>query len=128
MYHRSVVNNTSFLQIGGQNGLDKYKKEGYNKRKKGKCFLYFTIKPLLEYIEKTEMASTVIHIGKNDFNKFKVALPEMKVLDKFDEMTNPLIEKYIRNIEENFILEQIRDILLPKLMDGVIDLDKVETL
>ena len=29
-------------------------------------------------------------------------------------------------IEENKILEQLRDTLLPKLMNGEIDLDKIE--
>lgn len=35
-----------------------------NKRPKGKAFLYFTIKPLLYAIEQTQVATTVIHIGK----------------------------------------------------------------
>lgn len=35
-----------------------------NKRPNGKAFLYFTIKPLLFAIEQTQVATTVIHIGK----------------------------------------------------------------
>ena len=33
-----------------------------NKRPKGKAFLYFSIKPLLDVVEKTQVATTVIHI------------------------------------------------------------------
>ncbi|EIT88298.1 type I restriction modification DNA specificity domain-containing protein [Parascardovia denticolens IPLA 20019] len=35
-----------------------------NKRPKGKAFVLFTIKPLLYQIEQTQVATTVIHIGK----------------------------------------------------------------
>ena len=40
-----------------------------NKRPNGKAFLYFTIKPLLFAIEQTQVATTVIHIGKKDFEE-----------------------------------------------------------
>ena len=38
----------------------------------------------------------------------------------------PIVEKYIENLKENKRLEQLRDTLLPKLMNGEIDLDKIE--
>lgn len=97
-----------------------------NIRKNGKAFLYYTLKPLLNYVESTETATTVIHIGKNDFDKFKIVLPNDEVLNKFDKVTTPLIEKIINNIKENETLKQLRDTLLPKLMNGEIDLDKIE--
>lgn len=37
-----------------------------NKRPQGKAFLYYTIKPLLYAIEQTQVATTVIHIGKKE--------------------------------------------------------------
>ena len=42
------------------------------------------------------------------------------------EKLNPIYYKIIYNCEENLNLEQLRDTLLPKLMNGEIDLDKVE--
>ena len=42
------------------------------------------------------------------------------------EKLNPIYYKIIYNCEENLNLEQLRDALLPKLMNGEIDLDKVE--
>lgn len=97
-----------------------------NIRKNGKAFLYYTLKPLLNYVESTETATTVIHIGKNDFDKFKIVLPNDEVLNKFDKVTTPLIEKIINNIKENETLKQLRDTLLPKLMNGEIDLENTE--
>lgn len=97
-----------------------------NKRKKGKAFLYYTLKPLLDFIEKTEVATTVIHIGKNDFDEFKIVLPDDETLDKFDEITNPMVWQIVQNTVQNHKLEQLRDTLLPKLMNGEIDLDNIE--
>lgn len=38
----------------------------------------------------------------------------------------PILEKYIENLKENKRLEQLRDTLLPKLMNGEIDLEKIK--
>lgn len=99
-----------------------------NKRPNGKAFLYYTIKPLLLAIEQTQVATTVIHIGKKDFDLFKVALPANEILDKFDNITTPIIDQIVQNTFENKILCDIRETLLPKLMSGEIDVDNVEGL
>ena len=96
-----------------------------NLRQKWKAFLYYTLKPLLEFVEKTECATTVIHIWKNDFDAFKIILPDDDTLFKFDQLTDPLINKIVNNMEENISLENMRDSLLPKLMNWEINLDKV---
>ena len=97
-----------------------------NKRPKGKAFVYFSIKPLLDVVEKTQVATTVIHIGKKDFDKFQILLPNEVVLDKFDAITEPIIEQIVNNRLENRRLADLRDTLLPKLMSGEIDVDSVQ--
>lgn len=97
-----------------------------NLREKGKAFLYYTIKPLLMNVEMTETATTVIHIGKNDFDKFEINLPPEELLIKYDTITIEMIKKIINNVSQNKILEKLRDTLLPKLMNGEIDLDNIE--
>ena len=92
-----------------------------NKRPKGKAFLYFSIKPLLDVVEKTQVATTVIHIGKEDFDKFQITLPIEDILDKFDELTDPILDQIVANRLENHRLAELRDTLLPKLMNGEIN-------
>ena len=92
-----------------------------NKRPKGKFFLYFTLLPLLNFIEETEMATTVIHIGKKDFDAFRIILPDEKTLNKYDELTMPMFEQIVANKKEITKLAQIRDTILPKLMSGEIE-------
>ncbi|WP_354832119.1 restriction endonuclease subunit S [Akkermansia muciniphila] len=97
-----------------------------NKRPNGKAFLYFTIKPLLHAIEQTQVATTVIHIGKKDFDAFEIALPDTSTLDDFDTLTAPMIRIIVSNIFENKKLAVMRDILLPKLMSGEIDVSNIQ--
>ena len=97
-----------------------------NLRKNGKAFLYYTIKPLLNVIEQTQVATTVIHIGKKDFDAFEIILPDNETLDKFDNITSPMIQKIVSNSFENKRLVATRDALLPKLMSGEIDLSSID--
>ena len=97
-----------------------------NKRPKGKAFLYFTIKPLLYAIEQTQVATTVIHIGKKDYDAFEIMLPDAATLDSFDSLTAPMIMQIVSNSFENKRLAVMRDALLPKLMSGEIDVSAVQ--
>lgn len=92
-----------------------------NKRPKGKAFVLFTIKPLLFQIERTQVATTVIHIGKKDYDAFEFILPDADTLDQFDSITAPMIDQIVNNCLENKRLAEMRDALLPRLMSGELD-------
>lgn len=97
-----------------------------NKRPKGKAFLYLTIKPLLYAIEQTQIATTVIHIGKKDYDAFEVLLPDVSTLDAFDDLTTPMILQIVSNCIENKRLAAMRNALLPKLMSGELDVSNID--
>ena len=97
-----------------------------NKRPKGKAFLFYTIKPLLNMIEQTQVATTVIHIGKKDFDAFEILLPSEDVLNQFDEITTPMVEQIVNNRLENKRLSNLRDTLLPKLMSGELNVSDID--
>lgn len=97
-----------------------------NKRPKGKAFVLFTIQPLLNVIEQTQVATTVIHIGKKDYDAFEIELPDTNTLDQFDEITAPMIDQIVTNRLENKRLAALRDSLLPKLMSGELDVSDID--
>ena len=97
-----------------------------NKRPKGKAFVFFAIKPLLNVIEQTQVATTVIHIGKKDYDAFEITLPDKTSLDRFDEITAPMIDQIVTNRLENKRLAALRDALLPKLMFGELDVSGID--
>jgi type I restriction enzyme S subunit len=97
-----------------------------NKRPKGKAFVFYTIKPLLYRIEQTQVATTVIHIGKKDYDAFEFYLPDNNTLDQFDEITAPMIDQIVVNFLENKRLSELRDALLPRLMSGELDVSDID--
>ena len=97
-----------------------------NNRPQGKAFVLYTIKPLLNKIEQTQVATTVIHIGKKDFDAFEIILPDEATLDSFDSITAPMIEQIVNNRLQNKRLEILRDTLLPKLMSGELDVSDID--
>lgn len=82
------------------------------------AFVRLSIKPLLAAVEATETATTVIHLGKNDIDRFRVTVPSKRVLEAFAEVTGPLYDRLIRNKQQVQILSSLRDSLLPRLISG----------
>ena len=85
-------------------------------------FLIETLRPQLKAVESSEVATTVIHIGKNDYDKFLAIIPPQSVLDSFYQISEPLYLQYVENLSGNQELSKSRDVLLPRLMSGEIGL------
>ena len=73
----------------------------------------------------TGTALQQLPVGK--FNQIKFLIPDdHKIIEKFDEFAENNLKLIQANEKENELLEQLRDALLPKLMNGEIDLDNIE--
>lgn len=92
----------------------------------GRAFVFYTIKPLLKKIEQTQVATTVIHIGKKDFDTFEVVLPDETTLTNFDSLTASMIDNIVKNRLENKRLAVLRDTILPKLMSGELEVFDID--
>lgn len=64
--------------------------------------------------------------NKTDFRNLQIKLPSKEEIMNFNNKVIPMYNIIEKNIKENETLEQIRDTLLPKLMNGEIDLHKIE--
>ena len=69
--------------------------------------------------------SAIPYIVMNDIAKFKVKYNK-EIFDELSEKIKSLLLKIKCNELENETLTDLRDTLLPKLMNGEIDLDKIE--
>lgn len=93
-----------------------------------KWFYYFWT---LKHLNKFKMiaagkATTMGHIKRGELDISEVLIPEDKELQKMHKIMQPLFNKYINNLIQNETLTQLRDTLLSKLMNGKINLDKIE--
>lgn len=76
----------------------------------------------LAAVEATETATTVIHLGKNDIDQFKVVIPPSNVHDSFARLCQPWYDEIIANRQQSRTLATLRDTLLPKLLSGEISI------
>ncbi len=70
--------------------------------------------------------TTVLHLNKNCFKEYTIKLPSEDLLKDLSRVIEINYKKISQIIEENKKLEQLRDTLLPKLMNGEIDLNNIE--
>ncbi|MQS00119.1 restriction endonuclease subunit S [Gluconobacter aidae] len=89
-------------------------------------FLRETIIPQLKFIEDTEVATTVIHLGKGDINEFTAIVLSRDLMSSFNDAAEVFYEKIVRNKQEARTLAQLRDLLLPKLISGEIRIRDAE--
>jgi type I restriction enzyme S subunit len=90
------------------------------------AYVHLSIKPLLAMVEASETATTVIHIGKNDFDRFKIKIPSNHILDRFAQLINPVYKSIVNNKQSIKSLASLRETLLPRLISGKLDLSNIE--
>jgi type I restriction enzyme S subunit len=89
-------------------------------------FVRCNIMPLLAELEATETATTVIHLGKNDIDRFKIIDPGPGVLDAFNRICQPCYDRIVKNKQQLRNLTAMRDTLLPQLLSGDLRIGKLE--
>ena len=89
-------------------------------------FIWFALERPLHFIESTEVATTVIHLGKGDIDDFQFMRSSQELLDQFSKVTSPLLERMVIASKEIEILAELRDTLLPKLISGELRIPDAE--
>lgn len=90
-------------------------------------YIYLLMSTMGETINKLGQAgSTIVNLNKTQFGKMEVLIPSIKTMSDFDEIVEPIFSAILSNQIENKKLANLRDILLPKLMSGEIDVSDLE--
>ena len=69
--------------------------------------------------------STQPLITQSDMNKVPILIPDKETLLKFETLVGQLMEQYQANLLENGKLVELRDVLLPQLMSGELDVSNL---
>lgn len=82
------------------------------------AFVHNAIAPHLAHVEATEVATTVIHLGKCDIDNFRVIVPPEEVARRFETLCQPLYDRIVAGKQLATTLAALRDALLPRLISG----------
>ena len=86
---------------------------------------YLKCDDVKNYIEQHLAGSTQKYISLSELRNLPINIPEKTVLEKFNNVVTPIYEQIINNTNEIKNLKELRDTLLPKLMNGGIKVDEV---
>ena len=92
-----------------------------------KWFYYFWTKHHLDKFIRIaqDKAVTMGHIKRGELEKSEVLFPDTVVLNKIDDIISPIFNQIIGLKCENRNLTKTRDTLLPKLMSGELNVNKI---
>ncbi len=80
----------------------------------------------LEKLKGLALGSVQKYVNTNHINDLKIVVPSAEIMNEYSKVVDPVFKRMEENILENRNLEIMRDSLLPKLMNGEIDLDNIK--
>ncbi|MDB4920644.1 restriction endonuclease subunit S [Mucilaginibacter sp.] len=85
-------------------------------------FMLYWLIQNMDSIKGRANGSTFQEISKSNFKDIDIVIPDSKTLKNFDNIATSIFCKIVTNEIENENLSELRDSLLPKLMDGKIQI------
>ena len=82
------------------------------------CFLHQCVNDFVKYLKAKANGSIFDAIVSNDFKQTPIVIPSLDVIKKFGLISESIYEKILSSRLENQTLSNLRDWLLPMLMNG----------
>ena len=123
-----VLSNSATPGIPKILGIDSCIHDGwlyFPKSKFSNEYLYLLFKSIRKNLVSLGNGSVFTNLKTDILRNYQTVLPSESVLKNFDSIVKPIFSNIQNNTLENTNLTQLRDTLLPKLMSGEIDVDKI---
>jgi len=91
-------------------------------------YMYLWLDKYMQVVKNAANGSTFLEISKTAFRNIECVVPLQDVLEKFDQIIEPIFSKVLYNITQTQSLTKTRDILLPKLMSGQVRVNNIKQL
>lgn len=96
------------------------------KEKKSKLFVYFALQEKMEIFRLLSQGTTMRHIKRAALQQVFCAVPPTALITKFEKFASDLIAQVLNLTSKNNNLRQTRDLLLPRLISGEIDVENLD--
>lgn len=118
-----IIGNVGFVPANDKTYLLNQRVGKIVSDEKYKVWLYatFNSKEFKDYCLSCANSATVLNFNNKDLFKFKITIPKETELKAFTEKVNPIFTLISSLGEQNSKLREARDILLPRLMSGQIE-------
>lgn len=92
-----------------------------NANETSNLFILHWLKDNMDTVISRANGSTFLEISKTNFRDIELVIPDAQTIQAFDFNIAPLFEQIKLNEQESTTLSNLRDSLLPKLMNGAIE-------
>lgn len=91
-------------------------------------YLYFTLDTMqnTERIKQLNTNAAQPGINQEQVKGLTIVLPKKEYIEKFDNLVNSMVSEIFKLCIKNQTLKQTRDLLLPRLISGEIDVENME--
>jgi len=89
------------------------------------CLLFLLIQPKIRELNATIVGTTVAHLGDNHLREILLLIPSDSVNRMCHEIFDPILRSEIILRQKNTILRAQRDLLLPRLVSGELDVEGI---
>ena len=91
-----------------------------------KYYLFHNFISRVQEFKNYATGATFPEISKGKFKPLSIVWPEESVIDNFNDVCSPMYSEIFNLTNQNKLLKEARDILLPRLMTGMIDTDDMD--
>lgn len=91
-----------------------------------KYYLFLALADLVSFYDQTIVGTTVAHLLHRHVKEMRILQPPDDIFRVFDAITAPLYELEVTLRQQRTVLQTTRDLLLPKLISGKIDVSKLD--
>ena len=90
-------------------------------------FIYCTLKQpeIISEVINRGQGSAQPNVSASDIMSIPCVIPQVEVINDFNSQVSPMFELIIDNQFENLVLANTRDVLLPRLMSGELDVSNI---
>jgi type I restriction enzyme S subunit len=89
-------------------------------------YLFLATREQVDYLKKNTGGATFDTIVVDTFRRMFVAKPGNEVIAQFSQLVHPVMELILKILKKNAILRHTRDLLLPKLISGDLDVSSLD--
>ena len=92
-----------------------------------RIYLFLFLKSLREQlITLGSGGTTTLNVNTSQFSNLKIIVPDTKSLKAFSSIAESLFQRINNNCDTNYMLSNLRDMILPKLMTGELKINDLD--
>ena len=112
MPSRDMAMSQSCYALRGRNGIDQ-------------LYLFFATTEQVDYLKKNTGGATFETVVVDTFRRMRVIKPSRDMIFRFSQTVRPVMDLILNMLRKNTALRRTRDLLLPKLISGEIDVSNI---